>query len=167
MDDKMEYKGYLEGFPHEVVNRMLEEQERQGNKRDVSVFEYNISSPKEIGGFDWNATKEGGEFWDRVILDKDFNLFFEEYPKYNLEFPRKMLVRNDGGEAQEKLVIAYLDGVKYPYITKNNLVENSYTGYEYANEIDEDAEPAKDAIISAIDRLIDVLNKYMDKDESK
>lgn len=28
------YKGQLEGFPREVVEKMLEEQEKQGNKRD-------------------------------------------------------------------------------------------------------------------------------------
>lgn len=34
----MKYKGELEGFP-EVVEKMLERQVEQGNKRDVSVFE--------------------------------------------------------------------------------------------------------------------------------
>jgi hypothetical protein len=69
-------KGELIGFPKEVIARMLECQEEQGNKRDVSIFEKNITE-----GFIWGQTKESDFFWYEVISNKDFNLFFEKYPK--------------------------------------------------------------------------------------
>jgi len=73
------YKGQLQGFPNEVVEKMLERQVEQGNKRDVSVFErFNRDC---VNGFSWANTKEEYYFWDEVICEKNFNLFFEKYPK--------------------------------------------------------------------------------------
>ena len=72
----------LEGFPIGVVIRMMEEQERQGNYPDVKVFQNNISSNYDEGGFDWLETPEGYNFWWDVINERDFNLFFEKYPDY-------------------------------------------------------------------------------------
>lgn len=74
-------KGQLTGFPKEIITRMLECQEEQGNKRDISVFENIIRAPINFYGFSWSKTKEGWDFWNEVILKKDFNLFFERYPK--------------------------------------------------------------------------------------
>lgn len=74
-----EPKGQLEGFPKEIIARMLDYQEEQGNKRDISVFERWITSGNS--GFDWRYTKENFDFWKQVISNKDFNLFFEKYPK--------------------------------------------------------------------------------------
>lgn len=75
------YKGQLEGFPTEVVEKMLYYQAKQKNKQDIAVFEdYNLSS-KDAGGFDWNNTSEKQDFWRSVINGKCFNLFFERYPK--------------------------------------------------------------------------------------
>lgn len=71
-------KGQLEGFPKEIISRMLDCQEEQGNPRDISLFEKCRSL-----GFIWDYTKEKGNFWCKVIHEKDFNLFFERYPKTN------------------------------------------------------------------------------------
>lgn len=70
------YKGQLKGFPTEVVEKMLERQVQQGNERDVSVFEDDISS-----GFTWGKTIEGYEFWESVIRKENFDLFFKRYPR--------------------------------------------------------------------------------------
>ena len=72
-------KEQLTGFPKEIIALMLNYQEKQGNKRDVSVFEENRTS--YCTGFVWNKTKEGHWFWDEVIREKNFNLFFKKYPK--------------------------------------------------------------------------------------
>lgn len=74
-------KGELKGFPKEIIARMLECQEEQGNPRDISVFETIVAAVKFDKGFSWNETKEGYNFWHDVINSKDFNLFFEKYPK--------------------------------------------------------------------------------------
>ena len=52
-------KGDLKGFPKEIIARMLDYQEEQGNLRDVSVFERDRKEGHYVGGFEWNETKEG------------------------------------------------------------------------------------------------------------
>ena len=49
-------------LPKEIQNRMLDCQVEQGNPRDVSVFEKNVYS-----GFIWCCTKEGFEYWDKIL----------------------------------------------------------------------------------------------------
>jgi len=73
--------GQIEGFPLEVVQRMVEEQVKQGNKADVTVFQESANSEPIEGGFLWTDTSEGFNFWEKVIGDKNFDKFFEKYPK--------------------------------------------------------------------------------------
>ncbi len=83
--ENYEPKGNLIGFPKEIIARMLECQEEQGNKRNVTVFEKWIEASQFKEGFAWDKTKEDREFWDDVIRFKDFNLFFEKYPKQDYQ----------------------------------------------------------------------------------
>lgn len=76
--ENYEPKGDLKGFPKEIIVYMLKYQEEQGNKKDISVFEENRT---RCEGFVWHKTKEGYWFWDEVIREKNFDLFFEKYPK--------------------------------------------------------------------------------------
>ena len=66
----------LEGFPIEVVEKMLEKQKLQKGCTDITVLQNII-----CGGFQWDITSEGFEFWEGIILRKDFSLFFTKYPK--------------------------------------------------------------------------------------
>ena len=77
--------GDIEGFPIEVVQRMIERQVEQGNKADVSVFQNRKSCSGGSGGFEWCDTTERHDFWQKVILNRDFKIFFEKYPKENKE----------------------------------------------------------------------------------
>ena len=77
--------GDIEGFPIEVVQRMIECQIEQGNKADVSVFQNRKSCSGGSGGFEWCDTTERHDFWQKVILNRDFKIFFEKYPKENKE----------------------------------------------------------------------------------
>ena len=74
-------KGQLQGFPKEIIKRMLDYQEEQGNKRNVTIFEDRANVIKEGGGFSWTYTYEGFHFWNHVINYKNFDFFFEKYPK--------------------------------------------------------------------------------------
>jgi len=87
------YKGELEGFPDEVVEKMLEYQVAQGNKRDVTVFEKRNMSGKRTDGFFWDETLEGYCFWYYVIINRNFDLFFKRYPKKSA-YPKIMMVSN-------------------------------------------------------------------------
>ena len=111
------YKGELEGFPQEVVEKMLDEQVKQGNKRDVSVFEADVNSGA-YDGFDWYDTVDGYYFLAEVIDDLNFDLFFEHYPKKQM-FKRgdKILVWNIHEEnTEERIAITDVDGAIYPVI---------------------------------------------------
>lgn len=95
--------GQLDGFPVEVVEKMLERQFEQTGKKDVSVFQRWLSAPKPFNGFDWNETKEEIIFWTDVINRKKFNLFFEKYPKP--EYPKLMWVWDDNQAGKFKRVV--------------------------------------------------------------
>ena len=70
-----EYSEDIKGFPKEVVDRMLREAEIQGRSITIEVLERSRS-----GGFNFEDTKDGFSFW-RKVVDGDFDLFFEKYPK--------------------------------------------------------------------------------------
>ena len=71
--------GKIENFPIEVVQMMVDEQVRQGNKADVKVFQRrNFASDS---GFIWAGAVNGFDFWEEVIRYKNFDLFFSKYPK--------------------------------------------------------------------------------------
>ena len=58
--ENYEPKGQLEGFPKEIIARMLDCQEEQGNKRDVTVFEkYKVRSLRTRVSVIGNSKKNG------------------------------------------------------------------------------------------------------------
>ena len=73
--------GEIKYFPIEVVQRMVDEQVRQGNEADVKVFHRCRKAPALGGGFVWALTDDGFYFWDEVICRENFDLFFSKYPK--------------------------------------------------------------------------------------
>jgi hypothetical protein len=73
--------GAIADFPIEVIEKMIERQVEQGNKPDVKAFHKYVSNDAKGGGFTWENTIEGEMFWHKVIADKNFNVFFEMYPK--------------------------------------------------------------------------------------
>ena len=73
--------GSIDGFPVEIVQKMLENQVKQGNELDIRPFQIRASIDKYNKGFDWNKTIEGFRFWDYVINEGNFKLFFEKYHK--------------------------------------------------------------------------------------
>ena len=68
-------------LPVEIQQRMLDEQVRQGNTRNEKVFEADTSAPGRDGGFVWSKSVEGYGFWKKIIVDGDFAVFYEKYPK--------------------------------------------------------------------------------------
>lgn len=68
--------GELEGFPIEVVQKMVERQVEQKNEADVRVFQKILET-----GFLWSESVEGWDFWNDVIPNRNFDTFFKRYPK--------------------------------------------------------------------------------------
>ena len=158
----MIYKGELKGFPTEVVEKMLERQVEQGNKKDVTVFEGSSRAGRGMKGFCWAETVEGHYFWERVIINEDFDLFFEEYPKTEktLTFPRKMLVWNDPKNKQVELVL----GIFPSRISEFKVIGSVYV-YKFAEDITE--EKPKDPLLEKLDKLETELQTLKDEIKSR
>lgn len=84
--------GKLTGFPIEVVEKMVKYQIDAGNPADVKVFQRDTNAATVAGGFCWDETDEGYDFWTNVIGKKYFDLFFEKYPKLT----DKVYIKQDG-----------------------------------------------------------------------
>ena len=48
---------------------------------DIKPVQIRASIDVNHNGFDWVKTIEGFRFWDYVINEGNFKLFFEKYPK--------------------------------------------------------------------------------------
>ena len=68
-------------LPIEIQQRMLDEQEKQGNPRNANVFERDITAVLSEGGFFWGGSMEGFDFWEEIILKGNLAIFYEKYPK--------------------------------------------------------------------------------------
>lgn len=78
---KSDLKGDIKDFPIEIVQRMVDYQYEQTGKYNVSLFQNYKTSDKHAGCFTWGNTAEGHLFWSKVIVYKEFDVFFKKYPK--------------------------------------------------------------------------------------
>ena len=88
-------------IPDWIVEKMLDEQERQGNKRDVSVFEKFSTASSNAGGFDWHSSCNGENYWIDIIVSG----IYREQP-VEKKYPRVMMV-SDYGEIWFKRVVEF------------------------------------------------------------
>ena len=66
--------GEIADFPKRVVQAMVDEQVRQGNPADPSVFARDCTADKSQGGFKWNESALGMIYWADIIRGKKFHL---------------------------------------------------------------------------------------------
>ena len=66
--------GEIADFPKRVVQAMVDEQVRQGNPADPSVFERESAATFASGGFTWHSSILGRNSWADIILRKKFHL---------------------------------------------------------------------------------------------
>lgn len=71
-------RGDIANFPVKIVQAMVDYQSKYHNKPDPSVFARNLYATIDSGGFDWDETTEGCEFWTDVLVNKNFNRFFQK-----------------------------------------------------------------------------------------
>lgn len=121
--------GDIEGFPIEVVQKMVDEQVKQGNPADVNVFQQRRREPSSGYGFSWRETNDGKDFWIQVIDYKNFDLFFDKYPKEKT-FPRIMEVSDDGVNWYKRKVIQPLTSAAFV-----ELESGTKATYNYSREI--------------------------------
>jgi hypothetical protein len=83
-------------LPVEIQERMLDEQVRQGNPRNAKIFEKAITACLSEGGFTWEQSKEGFDFWNRITTNGNLAVFYEKYPKklYSEEEVRNLFIKH-------------------------------------------------------------------------
>lgn len=126
-------------IPDWIVEQMLDEQERQGNKRDVSVFEKISAASFNGGGFDWFSSYNGDNYWTNIIANGI-------YPKEPVEkkYPRVMMV-SDNGITWSKRVVEFEKEIRgeilyftwaFAETIEDSLVDTIIQYWKYAKEIE-------------------------------
>ena len=149
------YKGQLEGFPKEIVERMLECQVEQGNPRDVSIFEEDRDMDGRHGGFTWGKTSEGHNFWAKILMFTKLDTFFEKYPKTS--YPKVMMVGNSYPLIHTRVVFMEKCGRFIAWENVQTLKDaeeicTSY-GWKYAEDIKPE-NPQKQELLTKAEELI-------------
>lgn len=77
-------KGDIADIPIEIVWRMVYYAKEQQHARLLvpifKAFQKCRINGKNAGGFNWDQTPEGLEFWRVVLEKKNFSLYFDKYP---------------------------------------------------------------------------------------
>ena len=71
---KKHLTGEIADFPKRVVQAMVDEQVRQGNPANPSVFARERTACKDYGGFTWTSSVLGCNSWADIIRGKKFHL---------------------------------------------------------------------------------------------
>lgn len=71
---KKHLTGEIAYFPKRVVQAMVDEQVRQGNPANPSVFARERTACKDYGGFTWTSSVLGCYLWSDIIRGKKFHL---------------------------------------------------------------------------------------------
>lgn len=69
--------GEIKGYPPHIVELMLDEQERQGNPRNVAIFQQKADAGYFEGGFTWSKSTDGPKFWSSIHNGKKFDVYPE------------------------------------------------------------------------------------------
>ena len=135
-------------LPVEIQERMLLEQEKQGNGRNPDIFRKNLHAGMFHEGFNWDKTDDGQHFWVSV-LDGDFDCFFKRYPKKEeallkkdtKTYPRVMEVSNfeDFSNSRIRVVFMEKNGKYFAWLRASTLEEAEKTlsiaWWDYAREV--------------------------------
>lgn len=100
-------KGDIADFPIEVVQRMVDLSNGQGrweDERGMITFQENACSAGP-NGLHWSETPEGHGFWRRVIIQKNFKVFFRVYPSKYCD--RIIYIEVDGSNSKHAIDVLY------------------------------------------------------------
>lgn len=144
-------KGTIEGFPLEVVDKMLQRQFEETGEVNVIKLEDEVSDC-----FFWSKTIEGKDFWSDVILNENFDLFFEKYPKEELveekspqkELPLPRVIEVRAAEDEDwvrRVVILFKNNEVICYSNAETLEETEdkhlISYWNYWREVQEEPKP--------------------------
>lgn len=139
--------GNIKDFPIEIVQVMVDEQVRQGNKANVIKFQLKPDKDVIEGGFRWFNSVDGVTFWEEVIHRKNFNLFFQKYSNkqsITIKIPDGYEIDTDNSTFTN--IVFKPIACKYPKSWEDAFIGSHICGY-WANNCsdiimsDKDAEP--------------------------
>lgn len=109
--NKSDMHGAIDGFPLEVIQRMVELTMREEHVNAGEALKILRNNP--WSGFTWSETKEGNQFWYRVIDHHEWWRFYERYP-VDLSSPiRYAVVKESCDGCFPKEIVGYLrDGIQ-------------------------------------------------------
>ena len=108
----------IEGYPPHVVELMLDEQERQGNPRNVAVFQKKADAGYFEGGFTWGKSVKGPMFWSSIHNGHKFEIAIpeskveasKEVAKKTVEKPVEKPEQSEEIGVGSKVLVKFLDG---------------------------------------------------------
>ena len=155
-------KGELEGFPKEVIAKMLEEQVKQGNPENIEVFEKCSTAVKDEGGFNWGASELGGDWND--VRDKNFDVFFAKYPKSSStesKYPKVMMVGDNGEEWYKRVVFMEKGGKYLSWIDAETLEEAEHKTVVTTWKRAKDIEAINPPTPKTLEERIEAIEKHL------
>lgn len=91
-------KGQLKDLPDKVINALVYNQCNHNiNKIDIKLLEQNI-----VSAFTWVNTIEGYDFWQKVIIFKDYNLILQN-KFYDIDYESDKTVEEKTDNSSDKL----------------------------------------------------------------
>ena len=127
--------GNIKDFPIEIVQAMVDEQVRQGNKANVINFQLKPGNDVTEGGFRWSNSVEGFTFWEEVIHYKNFNLFFQKYPNkqsITIKIPDGYEIDNEKSTFTN--IVFKPIACKYPKSWREAFIGSRICGYWIGNQ---------------------------------
>ena len=146
------FEGQIDWLPDFIGEELMKQQEYQCNKRDIIVFEEDVAAGKDEGGFEWKDTSQKYNFWDRVLLEKDINLFLAWF-KPELE------VWDNENEKYIAQVIGYNENKIYPFFIKK---EVGNIMYKYAR-LPKKNDSEKAALLKKVEELTKKADELLTK----
>ena len=123
--NKSDIYGAIEGFPLEVVQKMVEltiEEEHTDFEGALKILR-----KTSWAGFTWSETDEGSYFWYKVVDHHEWWRFFKRYP-VNLSSPiRYAVVKECGDGCFPEEIVGYLGDI--PQLAGNGKSGDIYFAY--------------------------------------
>lgn len=94
-----------ESLPIEIKLAMFLNQALQGNPHSKEPFKQYIKACGYAGGFYWEDSIEGEDFWIQVLEKGNLNYFYTEYPK------SKVVVKAEGKEDSQEKIKTFEDSI--------------------------------------------------------
>ena len=147
------FEEQIDWLPDFIGEELMNQQELQGNKRDISVFEEDIAAYKDEGGFEWKDTSQKYNFWDRVLLKKDINLFLAW-------FTPELEVFDDENEKHLAQVIGYNENERHPFFIKKEVGK----GFAYKHaQLPKKEDKAKTELLKKVEELTKKTDELLTK----